>query len=263
MHASTENSPISTSFLHRKGNNRSERDEVGFSFMDPVLVFKSDRRKARDEVGTRMKWSLYRLRILNFIFKALEEVQEETELFLSTRSHEAHSSACQFPPSTDVTSDVGTNLTSVCTNTGTLGCSEFPNRELQHYQETCNVFSDWSLWKIFLACLLACVITTTIGVLIVCLVYNGKNNNASVVTQLPTTTSTTVGSTEPTTTTLATTSTEPPTTAASTTTESTTRTVTTEASTGSTSTTGTTHSTEPPTTTASTITDAPTTMGSR
>lgn len=56
------------------------------------------------------------------------------KLFLSTRNHEAHSSACQFPPSTDVTSDIGSNLTSVCANTGTLGCSEFANRELQHHQ---------------------------------------------------------------------------------------------------------------------------------
>nr|XP_023399912.1 dynactin-associated protein-like [Loxodonta africana] len=44
---------------------------------------------------------------------------------------------------------------------------------------------DWSLWKIFLASLLACVITTAIGVLIVCLVYNGRNFNPSIIIQLP------------------------------------------------------------------------------
>ncbi|KAM5218507.1 uncharacterized protein RBU33_003813 [Hipposideros larvatus] len=105
--------------------------------------------------------------------------------FLSPRNYKTHSSACGPLTSTDVTDDVGTNLPCVCTNTGTFEHSEFPDRELQHCQATHNFFSDWPLWKIFLTCLLASVITTAIGVLIVCLVYNGKNNNVSIVIQLP------------------------------------------------------------------------------
>ncbi|XP_066871718.1 dynactin-associated protein [Kogia breviceps] len=49
---------------------------------------------------------------------------------------------------------------------------------------TRNLFSGWSLWKIFLACLLASVVTMAVGVLIVSLVYNGKNINASILIQL-------------------------------------------------------------------------------
>ncbi|XP_045313778.1 dynactin-associated protein-like [Leopardus geoffroyi] len=116
------------------------------------------------------------------------EHSENQPSSLNLRNHEAHRSACQFPTSTDVTGDVtvtGTDLTGACTDTGTLGHSAFPNREFQHCQVTQNFFTDWSLWKIFLACLLACAITTTIGVLIECLVYNGKNNNTSIVIQLP------------------------------------------------------------------------------
>uniref|UniRef100_A0A2K6GQE0 Dynactin associated protein n=1 Tax=Propithecus coquereli TaxID=379532 RepID=A0A2K6GQE0_PROCO len=48
-----------------------------------------------------------------------------------------------------------------------------------------NCRQDWSLWKVFLACLLACVVTTAIGVLIICLVNNKGNDNVSVVIQLP------------------------------------------------------------------------------
>ncbi|EPQ02709.1 hypothetical protein D623_10007342 [Myotis brandtii] len=40
---------------------------------------------------------------------------------------------------------------------------------------------NWTLWNIFLACLLACVITTAIGVLIICLVNNRGNDNSSIV----------------------------------------------------------------------------------
>ncbi|VCW67765.1 unnamed protein product, partial [Gulo gulo] len=105
----------------------------------------------------------------------------ENQLSFNPRNHEAHHSSCQFPTSADVTGDVGTDLTGVCTNTGTLGHSESPNREFQHCQVTWNFFSDWSLWRIFLACLLACALTTTIGVLIECLVYNRKNNNTSII----------------------------------------------------------------------------------
>ncbi|XP_059974355.1 uncharacterized protein LOC132502511 [Mesoplodon densirostris] len=104
--------------------------------------------------------------------------------FPNLGNDEAQSSACKFATSVDVTGDAGPNLTDICTNRGTLGLSKFPNRESQHCQVTGNLFSGWSLWKIFLACLLASVITTAIGVLIVSLVHNGKNNNASIVIQL-------------------------------------------------------------------------------
>ncbi|XP_054936603.1 dynactin-associated protein isoform X1 [Physeter macrocephalus] len=104
--------------------------------------------------------------------------------FLNLRNDEAQSSACKFATSTDVTGDAGPNLTDVCTNRGTLGLPEFPNSKSQHCQVTRNLFSGWSLWKIFLACLLASVVTMAVGVLIVSLVYNGKNNNASILIQL-------------------------------------------------------------------------------
>ncbi|XP_070634701.1 dynactin-associated protein-like, partial [Bos indicus] len=100
-------------------------------------------------------------------------------------NYEAHSSACGLTTSIDVTGDAGPGLTDVCTNTATLGYSEFPNRVSPYCQMTRNFFSDWSLWKIFLASLLASVITTAIGVLIVSLVYNGKNNNPQIIIQLP------------------------------------------------------------------------------
>ncbi|XP_061255424.1 dynactin-associated protein-like [Bos javanicus] len=100
-------------------------------------------------------------------------------------NYEAHSSACGLTTSIDVTGDAGPSLTDVCTNTATLGYSEFPNRVSPYCQMTRNFFSDWSLWKIFLTSLLASVITTAIGVLIVSLVYNGKNNNPQIVIQIP------------------------------------------------------------------------------
>uniref|UniRef100_A0A2K5DFN5 Dynactin associated protein n=1 Tax=Aotus nancymaae TaxID=37293 RepID=A0A2K5DFN5_AOTNA len=45
---------------------------------------------------------------------------------------------------------------------------------------------DWSMWKVFLACLLACVIMTAIGVLIICLVNKEGSANSSIVIQLST-----------------------------------------------------------------------------
>ncbi|KAB1256270.1 Dynactin-associated protein [Camelus dromedarius] len=54
--------------------------------------------------------------------------------FMNLRKYEAHSSACGLKTSVDVTGDAGTNLTDVCTNTGTLGHSNFPNREFQQCQ---------------------------------------------------------------------------------------------------------------------------------
>ncbi|XP_032943073.1 dynactin-associated protein-like [Rhinolophus ferrumequinum] len=176
--------------------------------------------------------------------------------FLSPRNYEVQSSACGSLTSTDVIGDVGTNLTTVCTNTGTFGHSEVPDRELQHCQEARSFFSNWSLWKIFLTCLLASVITTAIGVLVVCLVYNWKNNNATVVIQLPqnhgTTSSTIETSSKPTV----------PTTIIDSTTPSTVNTITT--TTGSTSTeptsTTTTASTETTIAKSTTLSETTTTM---
>ncbi|XP_037843972.1 dynactin-associated protein isoform X1 [Chlorocebus sabaeus] len=56
--------------------------------------------------------------------------------------------------------------------------------ENQRVKEHCR--NDWSMWKVFLACLLACVIMTAIGVLIVCLVNNKGSASSSIVIQLST-----------------------------------------------------------------------------
>ncbi|XP_055148302.1 dynactin-associated protein isoform X2 [Symphalangus syndactylus] len=56
--------------------------------------------------------------------------------------------------------------------------------ENQPVKEYCR--NDWSTWKVFLACLLACVIMTAIGVLIICLVNNKGSANSSIVIQLST-----------------------------------------------------------------------------
>ncbi|PNI69979.1 DYNAP isoform 2 [Pan troglodytes] len=56
--------------------------------------------------------------------------------------------------------------------------------ENQPVKEYCR--NDWSMWKVFLACLLACVIMTAIGVLIICLVNNKGSANSSIVIQLST-----------------------------------------------------------------------------
>ncbi|XP_012387130.1 dynactin-associated protein [Orcinus orca] len=47
-----------------------------------------------------------------------------------------------------------------------------------------NCYNNWSLWKVFLACLLACVITTAIGILIISLMNNRGNYKSSIVFQL-------------------------------------------------------------------------------
>uniref|UniRef100_A0A2K5R5W8 Dynactin associated protein n=1 Tax=Cebus imitator TaxID=2715852 RepID=A0A2K5R5W8_CEBIM len=54
----------------------------------------------------------------------------------------------------------------------------------QPVKEHCH--SDWSMWKVFLACLLACVIMTAIGVLIICLVNNKGSANSTIVIQMST-----------------------------------------------------------------------------
>nr|XP_014583297.1 dynactin-associated protein [Equus caballus]XP_023503596.1 dynactin-associated protein [Equus caballus] len=195
------------------------------------------------------------------------EQSENQPPITCSNDQEAHSSACWRPPSNDITGDVSSNLTGVCTSPGVLTYSGHPHTALCNTQVKENCCNNWSLWKFFLACLLACAITTAVGVLIICLVTNRGNDNSTIVIQLPSnngkpvviipgTTSTasqptvTTTSTEPTTTTV---STESTTTATST--EATTTEATTITSTEPTTTTGTTiSSTEPTTTAAITIT---------
>ncbi|KAF0874867.1 DYNAP protein, partial [Crocuta crocuta] len=97
-----------------------------------------------------------------------------------SNDQQAHSSACWHPPSSDTTGHVSSNLTGVYVSPGDLAHSRYPHTELSSTQ--CN---NLSLWKVFLACLLACVITTAIGVLIICLVNNRENDNPSNTNKLP------------------------------------------------------------------------------
>ncbi|XP_012786920.2 dynactin-associated protein-like [Ochotona princeps] len=149
---------------------------------------------------------------------------------------EAHNSARWRPPSNDIATDVCSNLPGTWVSPGLCehsGCSHPELSSMQIKESCCN---DWSLWKVFLTCLLACVITTAIGVLILSLVKS-NGNNPSIVIQLPnnsgqttvtsgtaSTTSqstTTTASTEPTTTVTATTVTSADSTASTASTQST------------------------------------------
>ncbi|XP_077886815.1 dynactin-associated protein-like [Ictidomys tridecemlineatus] len=98
---------------------------------------------------------------------------------------QAHSSTSLCPPSNDVTADVSSSLSGVWVSPGITAHSQCPHPELSTIQVQGNSGSEWSLWKVFLACLLACAITTAIGVLVICLV-NNRGSNSSVVIQLPT-----------------------------------------------------------------------------
>ncbi|KAG8504478.1 Dynactin-associated protein, partial [Galemys pyrenaicus] len=92
-----------------------------------------------------------------------------------------HSSACWRPHSDDLTID----STGVCMSSAVPSYSEYPHTELCNTEVKGSCCNNWSLWKVFLSCLLACLITTAIGVLIICLVNNRGNSNSSVVIQLP------------------------------------------------------------------------------
>ncbi|XP_004684070.1 PREDICTED: dynactin-associated protein [Condylura cristata] len=92
-----------------------------------------------------------------------------------------HSSACWCPHSDDITSD----STGVCLGPAVPSYSEYPHRELCDTEVKGSCCNNWSLWKVFLSCLLACVVTTAIGVLVIYLVNNRGNGNSSVVIQLP------------------------------------------------------------------------------
>ncbi|KAK2491458.1 hypothetical protein MC885_014161, partial [Smutsia gigantea] len=113
------------------------------------------------------------------------EHTENQPPIMCSNDQEAHSSAGWHPPSSDITGDVSANLTGVCMSPGVLVHSGYPHTELSNTQVKENCCNNWSLWKVFLVCLLACVITTAIGVLIVCLVNNRGNDHSSIVIQLP------------------------------------------------------------------------------
>ncbi|XP_034852164.1 dynactin-associated protein-like [Mirounga leonina] len=184
-------------------------------------------------------------------------------LYFYSLSHvQAHSSAFWHRPSNDTTGHVSSNVTGVYVSPGVLAHSRYPHTELSRTKVKGNCCNNWSLWEVFLACLLASVITTAIGVLIICLVNNRGNDNSPITSLLPSNndipgmTSTTskpavtTTSTEPTT---ITTSTESTTTATST--EPTTPAGPTVTSTGPTTLTATTVTTTGPTTsTSATIT---------
>ncbi|XP_039702532.1 dynactin-associated protein-like [Pteropus medius] len=102
-----------------------------------------------------------------------------------SNDQEAHSPARWHLPSNDIIDDVPSNLTGVCVSPGVLAHSGYPHTELSHTQVKGNGCCNWSLWNVFLACLLACVITTAIGVLVICLVNNRGNNNSTIVINLP------------------------------------------------------------------------------
>ncbi|KAM6168008.1 LOW QUALITY PROTEIN: dynactin-associated protein-like [Erethizon dorsatum] len=98
---------------------------------------------------------------------------------------EAHTSTCWCPPPNDITSDVSSTLSGVWVSPGILAQSRCPQAELSYTQMKGKLCSDRSLWKVFLACLLACVVTIAFGILILCLV-NNKGNNPTIVIQQPT-----------------------------------------------------------------------------
>ncbi|XP_043413128.1 dynactin-associated protein-like [Prionailurus bengalensis] len=98
---------------------------------------------------------------------------------------QAHSSACWHPPSSGTTGHVSSNLTGVYVSPAALAHSRNPHTELSSTEAKGNWCNDLSLWKVFLACLLACVITTATGVLIIHLVNNRENDSSPITNQLP------------------------------------------------------------------------------
>ncbi|XP_053427555.1 dynactin-associated protein [Nycticebus coucang] len=98
---------------------------------------------------------------------------------------EAHSFTSWCPPSNETMHDVSSNLTGACMSPGVFEHSRCAQPESSNTQFKGNCCNEWSLWKVFLACLLACVITTVIGVLIICLVNNKGDDYSYIVIQLP------------------------------------------------------------------------------
>ncbi|XP_036178649.1 dynactin-associated protein [Myotis myotis] len=112
------------------------------------------------------------------------EQSENQPPIMCSNDQEVHGSACWRPLSRDITCDISSNSTGVCVGPGVLGHSGYPQTESSHTQVKRNCCCNWTLWNIFLACLLACVITTAIGVLIICLVNNRGNDNSSIVIKI-------------------------------------------------------------------------------
>ncbi|XP_037052816.1 A-agglutinin anchorage subunit-like [Peromyscus leucopus] len=150
----------------------------------------------------------------------MENVQRFSVMSVSstcTNGQEAQSHACWCLFSNDVTGNASSNLSRVMVSPGILARSECQS------SEPCNT---QSLWKVFLASLLASVLTTAIGVLTLSLV---NRNNSPIVIQLPSnteastvtpgTTSTTAQNIVTTSTGSTTTTTSPETTATTTSTE--------------------------------------------
>uniref|UniRef100_A0A8C8XCX3 Dynactin associated protein n=1 Tax=Panthera leo TaxID=9689 RepID=A0A8C8XCX3_PANLE len=98
---------------------------------------------------------------------------------------QAHSSAFWHPPSSGTTGHVSSNLTGVYVSPAALAHSRNPHTELSSTEAKGNWCNDLSLWQVFLACLLACVITTATGVLIILLVNNRENDSSPITNQLP------------------------------------------------------------------------------
>ncbi|XP_031222198.1 dynactin-associated protein-like [Mastomys coucha] len=180
---------------------------------------------------------------------------------MGTHGQEAQHPSCWHPPSNDITGNVSSNLSGVWVSPGILAHSECQHPEPCRPQVAGNSCGDWSLWKVFLACLLASVLTTAIGVLILSLV---NRNNSPIVIQLspntealtvtPQTTSTTSQTTAITSTGLTTTSPEATTTTATLTSTEPAGTSTAVSTEASTTTTMAMTSTQPVTTTATTTT---------
>ncbi|XP_060232935.1 dynactin-associated protein-like [Meriones unguiculatus] len=98
-----------------------------------------------------------------------------------TNGQEAQQHACWCPSSNDRTANVSSNLSGVWVSPGILAHSECQYPEPCNTQMAGNGCGDKSLWKAFLASLLASVITTAIGVLILSLV---NRNNSPIVIQV-------------------------------------------------------------------------------
>ncbi|XP_076410817.1 dynactin-associated protein-like [Peromyscus maniculatus bairdii] len=172
-----------------------------------------------------------------------------------TNGQEAQHHACWRLFSNDVTGNASSNLSRVMVSPGILARSECQSPEPCSIQVAGNSCGDLSLWKVFLASLLASVLTTAIGVLTLSLV---NRNNSPIVIQLPSNTeasTVTPGTTSTTAQNIVTTST------GSTTTTTSPATTATTATTTSTEPARTSTSTQPTTSAASTETSA-TTMDS-
>ncbi|XP_008833902.1 dynactin-associated protein-like [Nannospalax galili] len=105
--------------------------------------------------------------------------QEHIQPGMCTNGQEAQSHTCWCLPSNDATGNVPSNMSGGWVSPGILTHSECQLPEPCNAQVEGNSCSDCSLWKIFLACLLASIQTTAIGVLILSLV--NRNNSPIVI----------------------------------------------------------------------------------